>query len=84
MIEDKIIDAMAEEIQKEIDEGVMLNLLVEGGWIKVRFTQYDIPKKLKMIKYCEQTFRKKQWLVLNGHFVFRKKQDAEWFILKWT
>lgn len=83
-IEDEIIDKVAHEIQKEIDEGVMLSLLVEGGWFKVPFNYYEMDKALDMARYCEKTFKKKQWTTLNGHFVFRKKKDAAWFMLRWS
>lgn len=84
MIEDEIADTLVKEIQKEIDEGIMLSLLVEEGWTKVSFRDYNTQKVIDMDKYCKQNFKKNQWLILNGHFVFRKKQDAEWFILRWT
>ena len=73
-------------MQKSIDEGVLLSVLVEGGWTKVPhdFVVFDSKKAFEMKEYCEQTFKKNQWQILSGHFVFRKKKDAEWFILRWS
>lgn len=82
--QERLATIAAQEIQKEIDAGILLEILVEGGWIKIPYNYTDPYKAIEMTKYCEQTFKKNQWQVINGHFVFRKKKDAEWFILRWS
>lgn len=80
---DRVVNDAAEEMRKAIDEGVLLDLLVECGWTKIPYLYYDTKKAMDMFEYCEQKFKKDQWKVLNSHFAFRNKKDAEWFILRW-
>jgi hypothetical protein len=83
MIEEEMAATLAKEIQKEIDESILLELLVEGGWTKVPFSFVDIKKLNEIFKWCESNVKKNQYKLLSGSFVFRKKKDAEWFILRW-
>ena len=74
---------LATEIQKEIDEGVLLSVLVEGGWTKVQFKYYDVKHAVNVMDWCTLNVKENQWKRLADSFVFRKKEDAEWFILRW-
>lgn len=74
----------AKEIEKQIDEGVMLDVLVEGGWTKVEFYFTSNKQAVDIKNWCGENFKKNQWQRLQQFFVFRKKQDAEWFILRWS
>jgi hypothetical protein len=80
---EEYVAILADEIQKEIDESIMLDMLVEMGWTKVelerlkdRYESIDI--ELWIDENCKGKHTK-----LGRTFVFEKKQDAEWFMLKW-
>jgi hypothetical protein len=83
LLSDEYAGLLANEIKKEIDESIMLDMLVSKGWTKVelerlkdRYESIDI--ELWIDENCTGKHTK-----LGRTFVFEKKQDAEWFILKW-
>jgi|688.fasta_scaffold59867_4 hypothetical protein len=82
LVED-IAGEMSRAITEEIDREIMLDMLVATGWTKVelerlkdRYESIDI--ELWIDENCTGKHTK-----LGRTFVFEKKQDAEWFILKW-
>lgn len=81
---DRVVKEASEAMARSIDEGILLDILVEGGWTKISYEIYNTAKAIEMTKYCEHSFKENQWKILNGYFVFRKKQDAEWFVLRWS
>ena len=81
---DRWAQEAATEMQKSIDEGVLLSVLVEGGWTKIEFHFTDNKQAVDIVNWCVENFKKNQWHRLQQYFVFRKKKDAEWFILRWS
>jgi hypothetical protein len=82
LVED-IAGEMSRAITEEIDREIMLDMLVATGWTKVelerlkdRYESIDI--ELWIDENCTGKHTK-----LGRTFLFEKKQDAEWFILKW-
>jgi hypothetical protein len=82
LVED-IVGELSKAIAEEIDREIMLDMLVFTGWTKVelerlkdRYESIDI--ELWIDENCTGKHTK-----LGRTFVFEKKQDAEWFILKW-
>ena len=82
LVED-IAGELSKAIAEEIDREIMLDMLVFTGWTKVelerlkdRYESIDI--ELWIDENCTGKHTK-----LGRTFVFEKKQDAEWFILKW-
>ena len=80
---DQYMDVLADEIQKEIDEAIMIDMLVSIGWTKV---------ELERLSGRHESIDIEEWIdenctgkhsKLGRTFVFEKKQDAEWFMLKW-
>ena len=82
-LQEEIIKSKVDDLARHIDEGLMLDTLVEGGWTKIPFYFYSNEQAIDIKNWCEQTFKKNQWNRLAGSFVFRKKKDAEWFVLRW-
>jgi hypothetical protein len=84
---DKIIDIMAEEIQKEIDAEILFQIYKAGGWYPVE-------------KCHNLTFNKpaltavQDWLIegcigqwhIKSHtdYIFERQEDALMFALKWS
>jgi ribonucleotide reductase beta subunit family protein with ferritin-like domain len=80
--EKELMDEIGKQIAKEIDEGILSNILVETGWTPVNF----------IFKNGIQAVEIQNWLYANcngeyrrfgSDYLFKDKQDAEWFILKW-
>jgi hypothetical protein len=80
--EEEMMDIMAEEIRKEIDEGIISNILVESGWTPVKFYFKNGPQatdiQIWLAGTCTGDYRR-----LGSDYVFENKQDAEWFMLRW-
>ena len=83
-LEEQIGSVLAQEIQKEIDERVLLSILVEGGWTRVPFHFNNNTQAVDITEWCDKHIKPKQWERLSDSFVFCKKKDAEWFILRWS
>ncbi len=82
-LEDQYADILADEIKKEIDESIMLDMLVWQGWTKVELERLkDRHESIDIEEWVEENCTGKH-AKLGRTFVFEKKQDAEWFILKW-
>jgi hypothetical protein len=82
LVED-IAGEMSRILAEEIDNEIMLDMLIATGWTKVelerlkdRYESIDI--ELWIDENCTGKHTK-----LGRTFVFEKKQDAEWFMLKW-
>jgi len=82
-LEEELATKMASAIAEEIDNEIMIDMLVATGWTKV---------ELERLKDRHESIDIEQWIdenctgkhaKLGRTFVFEKKQDAEWFILKW-
>lgn len=82
-LEEEMAEMAAYEMQKEIDSEIMRSFLVEGGWTEIEFYFKNNDHAIDILLWCEWNIKKDQWKRLGGYFVFRKKQDAEWFVLKW-
>lgn len=82
-LEEEYSAIVAKEMQKEIDDAIMLDLLVDMGWIKVPFyfnsREHSVDVSIWIADNCQCNVHR-----LNGHFVFEDAKDAEWFILKFT
>ena len=80
---DTILKEKLDEMQNSIDNDVMRALLVEGGWTQVEFRYKDRDHVVDVQSWCATTFKENSWTRLNEYYVFRKKKDAEWFMLRW-
>jgi hypothetical protein len=80
--EEEMMDILAEEIRKEIDEGIISNILVETGWTPVQFYfkngEQAVDVQIWLAGTCTDDYRR-----LGSDYLFKSKQDAEWFILRW-
>lgn len=82
IIEDELSEILAKEIQKEIDDGIMSNILVETGWTSVKFYYKDNNHandvNLWLMINCVS-----HWRRLGSDYLFEDAKEAEWFILRW-
>lgn len=82
-LEDEMADILAKEIAREIDDGIMSNILVETGWIPVQFYYKDNyhanDVNFWLLENC-----KNKWRRLGSDYLFEDVKEAEWFILRWT
>jgi hypothetical protein len=83
LLNEEMIDTIAKEMQREIDESIMLDILVnESGWVGVSYTFNNNYHAVDVKNWIEENCKSSS-MRLNGSFVFEDPKDAEWFILKW-
>ena len=82
-LEDEIMDEIGKQIAKEIDDGIMSNILVETGWTPVKFHFKDNNQAVDINDWLNETCED-DWERYGSDYLFKDKQDAEWFILRWT
>ena len=82
---DEILKALSKEIQREIDEEIMIDILVQQGWTKVylKFEMKNFDHLDYVYEWLFETNNPQDWKRIGNYFVFRESKHAEWFILKW-
>lgn len=81
-LEDELIDAIAKDIAKEMDDGIISNVLVETGWTPVEFCFKSNKHVIDTTEWLNQNCQD-QWRRLGSHYLFENTKDAAWFILRW-
>ena len=80
--EQELYDNLAREIAREMDEGILSNILVANGWTPVEFHFNDNFQAVDINNWLNEQC-KGQWTRYGSDYLFKDKQDAEWFILRW-
>ena len=81
-LQDKIISDIAKQMQQDIDGGIMSNILIEDGWTPVQFYFKNNNQAVDIILWLNRNC-KNNWQRLGSNYLFKYRQDAEWFILRW-
>lgn len=83
-LEEEYTKILSEQLQKEIDESISLEILLEHGWTKVEFRfNFNIQLIDDVYAWIYKTYKKDQWKRLSNCFIFKERKHAEWFILRW-
>lgn len=82
-LQDEIISNIAKQMQQDIDEGIMSTVLIEDGWTPVQFYFKDNNQAVDITNWLYETYKKDTWGRYTNQYLFKNKQDAEWFILRW-
>ena len=80
---DEILNEKIEEMTRSLDNDILRTLLVDGGWTEIEFHYTGRDHAVDVLTWISDHVKENQWKRLNSYFVFRKKKDAEWFILRW-
>ena len=95
--EDEIVQSIGNQIAKEIDkellDGVMINMLTDDGWtattINPAFSKYG----MMSIPFEDWYSKTAEWIHLNatgdykllkGQWLFERQEDAVMFTLTWS
>jgi hypothetical protein len=79
-ISEEIISQAGNQMAKDIDTQVLLSAL---GWTSVKLKRFsDGIEAVDIIEWID-TNCTGEWKNLGTRFIFEKKQDAEWFSLRW-
>lgn len=78
-LNNEIIEMLAKELQKQIDEEVARKLLVSSGWYEA-----VIPKHHDVTdEWCKQ-YIKGDYRCFGHYWYFTLEKDFEFFVLRWS
>ena len=78
-IQDEVLNKAAQELAARIDFSVMAGLLQDSGWVRVKVLNADVTE---VEEWVEQNV-KEYHSHYDDEWVFKSKQDANWFKLRW-
>lgn len=82
-ISEDIIDDISKQMAHDMDWLIIADCLVDAGWISVKLNRfYSNEEAVDINSWLEQNCTD-EWKNLSTRYIFKKKQDAEWFILRW-
>jgi hypothetical protein len=82
-LEQDILDDISKQISDEVDFHVMADLLETIGWVSVKLKRFRDGIEAVDINLWVEANCTGEWKNLSTRYIFEKKQDAEWFILRW-
>lgn len=82
-LQDEILTSIANQMQKEFDDSIMSNILIETGWTPVEFYFKSNKHAVDTNEWLSQNCLD-QWRRLGIFYLFENTKDAEWFILRWV
>ena len=82
-ISEDIIDDISKQMASDMDWLIIADCLVDSGWTNVKLNRfYNNAEAIDINNWLEQNCTG-EWKNLSTRYIFKKKQDAEWFILRW-
>ena len=82
-LKEDILDDITKQIAYDMDWTIIADCLVDAGWISVKLNRfYSNEEAIDINNWLEQNCTD-EWKNLSTRYIFKKKQDAEWFILRW-
>ena len=79
-IQNEYLDKLADDMAKEIDYDILVNLL---NWTRVELPPFDSRyQAVDIADWCTDNCTGK-FMNFGVKFAFEKSKDAEWFILRW-
>jgi hypothetical protein len=79
-ISEEIVNQVADQMAKDIDTLVLMDAL---GWTSVKLDRFrNGTEAVDIINWIDANCTG-EWKNLSTRYIFEKKQDAEWFILRW-
>ena len=79
-ITEEIVNQVADQMSKDIDTLMLMSAL---GWTSVKLNEFRNNKEAVDITLWLEQNCTGEWKNLSTRYIFEKKKDAEWFILRW-
>jgi hypothetical protein len=77
------VQEQSKALQQEMDFHIIADVLVSSGWTSVKLNRFRNNKEAIDIKLWLEQNCTDEWENLSTRYIFKKKKDAEWFILRW-
>lgn len=82
-LREDILDEIGKKISDEMDWHIVADCLVDSGWTNVKLKRFYNNEEAVDINIWLEENCTGEWKNLSTRYIFKKKQDAEWFILRW-
>jgi hypothetical protein len=82
-LKEDILDEITKDYAKQMDWLIIADCLVDAGWTNVKLNRfYNNEEAIDINNWLEENCTD-EWKNLSTRYIFKKKKDAEWFILRW-
>jgi hypothetical protein len=78
-----ILDDISNSIAKEMDWHIIADVLVSTGWTSIQIKRFRNNEEAVDINLWLEQNCTGEWKNLATRYIFKQKQDAEWFSLRW-
>ena len=82
-LKEDILNEIGKQMADDIDWLILADCLVSTGWTSVQLKRYRHNEEAVDINNWLEQNCTDEWKNLSTRYIFKKKQDAEWFILRW-
>jgi hypothetical protein len=82
-LKEDILDDISNSIAKEMDWHVIADVLVSTGWTSIQIKRFRNNEEAIDINLWLEQNCTGEWKNLSTRYIFKEKQDAEWFSLRW-
>jgi hypothetical protein len=82
-LKEDILDDISNSIAKEMDWHIIADVLVSTGWTSIQIKRFRNNEEAVDINLWLEHNCTGEWKNLSTRYIFKKKQDAEWFSLRW-
>ena len=82
-LEEEILNNIGNQMAKEMDFHIIADMLVGIGWTSVQLKRFQNNNEAIDINLWAEANCTGEWKNVSTRYIFEKKQDAEWFILRW-
>jgi len=82
-LKEDILDSISNQMAKEMDWHIIADVLVSSGWTSIQLKRFRNNEEAVDINLWLEQNCTGEWKNLATRYIFKKKQDAEWFSLRW-
>jgi hypothetical protein len=82
-LKEDILDDISNSIAKEMDWHIIADVLVSTGWTSIQIKRFRNNEEAVDINLWLEQNCTGEWKNLATRYIFKQKQDAEWFSLRW-
>jgi hypothetical protein len=82
-LKEDILDDISNSIAKDMDWHIIADVLVSSGWTSIQIKRFRNNEEAVDINLWLEQNCTGEWKNLATRYIFKQKQDAEWFSLRW-
>ena len=83
-VDETLLEKYSKIIQEEIDNEIMVDMFKMQGWHVVKLDRFkDIMHAVDIDDWCVVNAGAGKWNKFGSTFMFKEKEHASWFMLRW-